>query len=140
MNIILHASESLCEERDKMDVILTAIIAALGSLSEAVVKDGYEALKSVIRRKFGKQSDLTDAVEKLENNPTSSGRKETLKEELLAAKADQDTEVAQAAQALLESIKASPLGQQIIQQTVTGNQNIFSATGDVMVTFRKTTK
>jgi ribosomal protein L9 len=121
-----------------MDVIITAIIAALGKLSETVVKDGYEALKSVIRRKFGKDSNLSDAVEKLEKNPTSTGRKATLKEELATAKADQDAEVTQAAQDLLEKIKTLPGGQQVIQQTVTGNQNIFSANGDVIVTFGKT--
>jgi hypothetical protein len=120
-----------------MDAILTAIIVALGKLSETVVKDGYEALKAVIQRKFGKDSDLSDAVEKLEKNPTSSGRKETLKEELVAAKADQDPELAQAAQAVLEKIKTLPSGQQIIQQTVTGDKNIFSATGDIKVTFLK---
>lgn len=123
-----------------MDTILAAIIAALGKLSETVVKDGYEALKAVIRRKFGKDSNLSDAVEKLEKNPTSTGRKETLKEELVAAKADQDTEVVKSAQALLEKIKELPGGQQIVQQTVTGNQNIFSATGDVTVTFGETKK
>jgi hypothetical protein len=121
-----------------MDVILTAIIAALGNLSQTVVKDSYEALKAVIRRKFGKESDLGDAVDKLEKKPTSTGRKETLKEELVAAKADQDTEVIQAAQALLDKIKELPGGQQIIQQTVTGNQNIFSATGPVTITFGQT--
>jgi TIR domain len=129
------ASESLCEERDRMDAILTAIIVALGKLSETVVKDGYEALKAVIRRKFGEDSDLSGAVEKLEKSPTSSGRKETLKEELMAAKADQDDEIIQAAKALLEMVKKLPGGQQIIQQTVTGDKNIFSGTGDVKVTF-----
>ena len=123
-----------------MDAILTAILTALGKLSEAVVKDGYKALKAVIRRKFGKDSELSDAVEKLELKPTSPGRKETLKEELAAAQADQVEEVMQAAQALLEKIKELPGGQQIIQQTVTGNQNIFSATGDVTVTFEETKK
>jgi hypothetical protein len=117
-----------------METILAAILATLG---EPMVKDGYEALKAVIRRKFGKDSDLSDAVDKLEKNPTSPGRKETLKEELATAKADQDAELIQAAQALLEKVKALPGGQQIIQQTVTGNQNIFSATGDVTVTFGK---
>ena len=123
-----------------MDAILTAIIAALGKLSETVVKDGYEALKAVIRRKFGKESDLSDAIDELEQKPTSSGRKVTLKEELEAAKADQDAEVIQAAKALLEKIKELPGGQQSVHQTVTGNQNIFSATGNVTVTFGKTEK
>jgi|WetSurMetagenome_2_1015567.scaffolds.fasta_scaffold189514_2 hypothetical protein len=123
-----------------MDPVLAVILASLGKLSETVVKEGYEALKTVMHRKFGKNSDLSEAVEKLEKNPTSPGRKETLKEELAIAKTDQDTELIQAAQALLEKIGELPGGQQIIQQTVTGNQNIFSATGAVTVTFGETKK
>jgi hypothetical protein len=123
-----------------MDPIFAVIIAAVGKLSESVVKEGYETLKAVLQRKFGKNSDLSEAVEKLEKNPTSSGRKQTLREELATAKADQDAELIQAAQALLEKIRELPGGEQIIQQTVTGNQNIFSGTGDVTVTIGETKK
>jgi hypothetical protein len=34
---------------------------------------------------------------------------------------------------VLEKLKTQPEGQQTIQQTVTGNQNVFSATGDITV-------
>lgn len=118
-----------------MDLIISAILSGLGKLGESIIKDSYEALKAMIKRKFGKDGKLTDAVEKLEENPTSAGRKLTLKEELEASKAYEDEEILQAAKALLEMIKALPGGQQIIQQTVNGNQNIFSATGDVKVSF-----
>ena len=56
------------------------------------------------------------------------------KKKLSPSKVDQDEEIVKAAAALLEKLKALPGGQQIIQQTVTGNQNIFSGTGNVNVT------
>ena len=120
-----------------MDLIYSAIIAALGKLGEHTIKDGYEALKALIKRKFGQHQDLNDAIQKIEDKPDSPGRRETLKEEINAVKVDQDEEIVKAAGALLEKLKALPGGQQIIQQTVTGNENIFSGIGDVTVTIKK---
>ena len=117
-----------------MDLIYSAIIAALGKLGEHTIKDGYEALKALIKRKFGQHQDLNDAIQKIEDKPDSPGRRETLKEEINAVKVDQDEEIVKVAAALLEKLKALPGGQQIIQQTVTGNENIFSGTGNVNVT------
>ncbi len=47
-----------------MDPITTAIVAALAALSKDAIKDGYNALKSTLKKKFGSESDLVDAVEK----------------------------------------------------------------------------
>jgi disulfide oxidoreductase YuzD len=118
-----------------MELIYSAIIAALGKLGEHTIKDGYEALKALIKRKFGQKQDLNEAIQKIEDKPDSPGRQATLKEEITAAKVDQDEEIVKAAVALLERLKAVPGGQQIIQQTVTGDKNIFSGTGDVTVAF-----
>lgn len=121
-----------------MDIIFSAIIAALSKLGDTVVKDGYETLKALVKRKFGQNKDLTDALQKIEEKPDSPGRQETLKEEIVASKVDQDEEIVKFAAGLLEKLKAMPGGQQIIQQTVTGNQNIFSGTGNINVSFGKT--
>ena len=119
-----------------MDPVTTAILSALAAgASKELVADGYRALKDLLRRKFGGGSDVITAVEKLEKKPDSDGRKETLKEEIAAARADQDPDVLRAAQALIEKIGALPDGGQVIKQTVTGNQNVFSSSGNVAVTF-----
>jgi hypothetical protein len=116
-----------------MDPITTAIIASLAKLSEPVIKDSYNALKNLIVSKFGKGHDLAKAVEDVEKKPDSVGRKETLREEIAASEIDKDEEILKVANALIEKLKAQPGGQQVIQQTVSGNQNVFSGTGDVTV-------
>jgi hypothetical protein len=119
-----------------MELIVTAIVAALGKLGEFAVKDGYEKFKEVIVRKFGKESDLAQSVEKLEKKPESLPRQELLKEELDSARADEDEDIINAAKILIERIQAQPGGQQILQrveQHIRGIGNITSGTGDITV-------
>jgi len=110
-----------------MDIIIPAIACALGNLSSDTVKAGYSKLKEIILRKFGAESDLADALKKLEQKPDAQGRQITLKEEAEAAGADKDAEIIKAAQALLEAVKAQPGGEDavrgIIHQQVTGDNS-----------------
>ncbi|EAZ93038.1 hypothetical protein [Crocosphaera chwakensis] len=101
-----------------MDVITAAIIAALAGVGKDVIKDSYNALKSAIKKKFGSESDLIDAVEKLEKKPDSEGRKVLLQEEIENAKVNDDAEIIQLAQNLLDKLKEQPGGQQIINQNI----------------------
>ncbi len=64
----------------------------------------------MLLRKFGAESDLADALKKLEQKPEAPGRQLTLKEEAEAAGADKDEEIMQAAQALLDAVKAQAGG------------------------------
>ena len=116
-----------------MDTVTLAIISALAKLSESVIKDGYEALKATITRKYGKKSDLTLAIENVEKKPDSPGRKETLKEEISVAKVNDDPEILKLAEVIIKNIQEIPGGKNIVSQTVTGNQNIFSGTGNVSI-------
>ena len=101
-----------------MEPILTAIVAALTASGKDVVqkalKDSYNGLKELLRRKFGAQSDLVEAVEGLEKKPESSARRATVQEELQEAKADADSEIVAAAEALLDQLKELPGGEQHI--------------------------
>lgn len=117
-----------------MDPITLAILTALGNLSERVINDSYEALKTLLTRKYGPTSDLAKAIATVEQKPDSPARKDMLKEEIATAQANQDPEIVSAAEALLARIKDLPAGQAIITQTVTGDRNIFSGTGNVTVT------
>jgi hypothetical protein len=105
------------------DTITTAIVAGLsaGAITGATdtakkaIADGYEGLKSLIKKKFGGDSDAVEAIDKLEAKPDSDGRKQTLTEELKAVNAVSDPELATAAQSLLELIRVLPQGEKHIQ-------------------------
>ena len=102
-----------------MDPITTAIVAALANLSKEAVKDGYGSLKAALKQKFGSESDLVDAVNKLEKKPDSEGRKATLQEEVEMVKVNDDPDIIRLAQDLLDKIKEQSGGQLIISQTQT---------------------
>ncbi len=111
-----------------MDPITTAIVTALISgvstgltqASKTAITDAYNKLKALLSKKFGGESDVVHAVNEVEAKPDSAGRKAMLQEEVVAAKADQDQEVLQAAQALLHLLQATPEGGQHVQ-TATGS-------------------
>lgn len=102
-----------------MDVITTAIIAALAALSKDAIQDSYNSLKSALKKKFGSESEVVDAVEGLEKKPDSKGRQATLQEEIENAKVNDDAQIVQLAQDLLNKLKDEPGGQKIINQTQT---------------------
>jgi hypothetical protein len=116
-----------------MDPITTALVAGLAKLAEPAIKDAYNGLKAIIEKKFGAHHEIVQAVENLEKRPESAGRRETLKEEIVTSGAGADVEILAAARTLLEALKKQPGGQEIVQQVVTGNQNIFSGTGDIHI-------
>src|SRR5271165_4654109 len=109
-----------------MEPISAAIIAALAAgaasgvtdIAKKALVDGYSGLKALIIKKFGNNSDVTDAIEKLQAKPDSPGQQQTVAEELKASAATADPELMAAAQKLLELIKALPQGEQHIQYAV----------------------
>lgn len=101
--------------------IAAGVTAASGKVAEQAVVDAYNGLKSLIKRKFGDNSEVTKAVEGVEARPESDARKAALKEEVELAKASDDAEIVKAAQELLEKIKQQPGGAQQVQQIASGN-------------------
>jgi hypothetical protein len=105
------------------EILANAIIAAVSAGAAAgatdtakkAVADAYDALKSLVRTKFGSSSEAAVAIDKLEAKPDSDGRKQTLDEELRSVKAASDPELISAAQSLMELIRALPQGEQSIQ-------------------------
>lgn len=113
-----------------MDPITLAIVAALSKVGEEAVKDAYQALKTLITAKFGPKSELVKSVESLEKKPESPSRKETLHEEVVSAKADKDAKILKVANEILAKINN---GQVNVSQTVQGDNNIFTGTGDITI-------
>jgi hypothetical protein len=106
-----------------MDPVTVAIIAALSAgatsgvtdAAKKTIVDGYEGLKGLLKKKFGSNSGVADAIDKLQATPDSPGRRETLAKELKAINAAAEPELLCAAQSLLELIKAMPQGERHIQ-------------------------
>ena len=118
-----------------MDPITLAITTALINLGQTVIKDAYDALKTALQKKFGADSDLVDAVDKLEQKPDSNARQAVLQEEVEVSKAAQDSELVQLAEGLVEKLKELSGGQVEILQDVNikGNRNIVIGQGSAKV-------
>jgi hypothetical protein len=112
-----------------MDPITTAIIAALANLSTNAIKDGYEALKTILKKKFSDKRDLLNAVETLEKRPDSAARKATVQEEIALAKVNDDPDVLPLAQELLNRVHGLSGGQEIISQTQTNTVSGVNVSG-----------
>ena len=130
-----------------MDPITTAVIAAItagvtGGITDTgkkVIVDAYEALKIMLKKKFGGESDLIKSIEGLETKPESTGRREMLKEEVIATRAEQDLDILQAAQDLLDKLSVQPGGEQHIQNAIGSNiaQADRGSTATVRITHAK---
>lgn len=114
-----------------MDPITAAVIAAVAAgaaaavpeVSKQAISDAYAALKSLIKSKFGEQSEVAQAVEKVEAQPDKAGPKGVLQDAITDAHADQDPALQNAAQKLVEQINASKAGRAIVAK-IEGDYNI----------------
>ena len=87
--------------------IVTALVAgAVAGLKPTVsqaIKDGYEGLKALIKRKYGHVS-----IDQLEAEPTSKARRAVVEEDLQKTDAEKDPEVLQQVKALLHAVQSQP--------------------------------
>jgi hypothetical protein len=97
-----------------MDPITTTILAALGVIGSEVVKSGvkdaYENLKGVIRRKWGESALISKAIVAVEEDPNSKAQAAVLEEKVGAVKATEDAEVVRALHELVEQMKTHGVG------------------------------
>jgi hypothetical protein len=97
-----------------MDPITAAILAVLPALASDVVKSGvkdaYDGLKAVIRRKWGDAAPISKAIAAIEEDPNSKAQAAVLEEKVGAVKAAEDAEVAQALRQLVEQMKTHGIG------------------------------
>jgi len=105
------------------ELIANALAAALSAgvaagssdVAKKAVADAYDALKSLLRRRFGEGHDVPKSVDQLEAKPDSPARKQLLAEELAATSAGEDPEILSAAQSLLDLLRALPQGESHVQ-------------------------
>jgi len=113
--------------------IATGITSGSAKVTESSITYAFTSLKNLLEKKLSKDHKVLKAISDLETNPNSPGKKMVLREEVVEAKLDQDQEVVVAAKELIELLKRSPGGQEIINQTVIGDKNIFSGSGDIFI-------
>lgn len=131
-----------------LDPITTAIVAALSAgaisgfteTSKTAITDAYSQLKVLLAKKFGANSEVVQTMSQLETKPESSGRKETLQEEIAAVKADKDEEILAMAKHVLTVVQPqqASLGKFTIQnnapvqrQNIGDNNIIMQQFGDL---------
>jgi hypothetical protein len=89
--------------------LVTGMLAGLQATAEQAVKDGYQALKDTIIRKYGRQAKTS--IEQLEREPLSQPRQEVVAQELRKVGAGQDTELQRLANDLtyiIENLTSRP--------------------------------
>ncbi|HEU5378709.1 MAG TPA: toll/interleukin-1 receptor domain-containing protein [Ktedonobacteraceae bacterium] len=78
--------------------------SGLTDAAKAALVDGYmHRLKPLLRRNFGAESGVMEAIDSLEAKPSSVGRQRTLQEELAAVNAQNDANVVQVAKQLQQT-------------------------------------
>ena len=101
-----------------MDPITATILAVLpavaSEMAKSTVKDVYEGLKAVIRRKWGDTSPISKAISALEEDPKSTAQSAVLEEKVSIVKATEDAEVAQALRQLVEQMKTHGIGGEVV--------------------------
>ena len=93
-----------------MDPITAAMPALAADIAKSGVKDAYEGLKAVIRRKWGEAAPISKAIAAVEEDPSSKAQAAVLEEKVGAVKATEDAEVAQALRQLVEQMKTHGAG------------------------------
>ena len=92
-----------------MDPITLAIVLALAAgvttgLADQAATDLYILLKENLQARFGKGSALSQAADRLEENPASRGDQKKLAEEVVASRAGEDEDIVQAAEAMAAAL------------------------------------
>jgi hypothetical protein len=101
-----------------MEPITAAILAVLPALASDVVKEGvkdaYDGLKAVIRRKWGDAAPISKAIAAVEEDPESKAQAAVLEEKVGAVKAAEDPEVATALHQLIEQMKSHGIASEAV--------------------------
>jgi hypothetical protein len=90
-----------CRFSYQLAAVSAGAVAGAADTAKSAIADAYEGLKSLIKKKFGHDSDVVEVIDMLEAKPHSDARKILLVEELKAVNSTSAREVVAAAQSLL---------------------------------------
>jgi ubiquinone biosynthesis protein UbiJ len=119
-----------------MDPITGAIVATLaagvasgaGEVGKKVVVDAYSALKAAIKKKYGTESKVAQAVTAVEEEPDFEPNQQALAGRVEQVDAAEDPELQELAQKLLEALEETSQGKEAL-----GKYNIQIDGGQVGV-------
>jgi formylglycine-generating enzyme required for sulfatase activity len=96
----------MCNSNTISEAITSAVsMGAAGETAEGPAVNAYRLLKNLLEARCGKDSDLCEAVAKLEQKPTSESRRGVVREEVEAVDIDDDSDIWQAALKVLEALQ-----------------------------------
>jgi hypothetical protein len=111
---------------DPISLIVAALTAgataAVQETAGTAVKDAYEGLKALIRRRFGGDRDAEAELDNAEQDP--QGDQSQLKGRLLATGADRDEELLVAARAVLERVDPAGARAGKYDVTISGGKGV----------------
>jgi hypothetical protein len=118
---------------DPISLIIAALgagaIAAAKDIAGTAVKDTYQGLKTLIKKKF--EGDVLGQA-MVDAKPEEIKQAEgLLKDKITKAGVDKDQEIIKMAQDLLDKLKEQPGGQEIINQTQTNTMSGNTIGGNV---------
>ena len=101
-----------------MDPITASIVAALATgvaggaakVGSKLIVDAYDALKAALKKKFGDDSDLADAVDKLEAEPDFEPNQTMLAGRVKQVKGVEDPGLMELVKKLAEALESTPEG------------------------------
>jgi hypothetical protein len=97
-----------------LDLVSASIIAALRFGIGESNRDAYNALKTALRQKIDKESNIDAVMKLIEKNPESRPRRAMLQKKIATTQAHKDDELNQLAKALLRKLNEISEGEEAI--------------------------
>lgn len=122
-----------------MDAVIAILVNTLSSKVVGAIPATLSAVWTKFRThlsgKLGPDHIVTEILDEMEEKPDDEGNQESLKEELANIDIQSDPQLVALLNEMMEELKKMPGGYAgpSVTQTVTGNSNIFSGTGDISI-------
>ena len=93
-----------------------AVATAVASgVSKHLIKDGYDALKDLIKKRFGAEDDLVKAIDLVESDPNDENMHKVLHKRVEQSGAEEVPEILEKAEELAKLVQQQSGGESVIQ-------------------------
>lgn len=112
-----------------MEIIAAALVAAIAKMAEPAVKDAYEGLKALIKRRFQGNAQIEGALTGIEEDPETWSK--PLDQALQKANAASDQEIVEAAQKLQQTLQNVGVSINVSGNQQRGSHNVQQNIGQM---------